>query len=361
MKTLPAVSSLIGSIYESILQPAAWSPVLEQVCETLDAKAASVHVFNPVEGRASIFVEHGTDPIWTAKLLSQYAAMTPIGAALLIADLDQPVGAFDYIDEAEFVESQFYREWCAPQGYHDMLGAIIAKRPTEVGAISATRAVEKGHFGAADRKFIGLIAPHVRRAVTISGLLEQRTIERDAFASLMEQFAAAVFLIDKTGRLLRLNQAGQALLSAASPVELRDGTISLTESSANEALSAALVSNPVTAHLISALARDGIKYLAGLLLIDAKLGWHALIVNQQETDIPAVGQALAQLFNLTPREVCLLMPLLEGKTIEEIAGTLGISMATARSHLVRLFAKTGTSRQAELVQLVLKAIPPLRL
>jgi len=65
------------------------------------------------------------------------------------------------------------------------------------------------------------------------------------------------------------------------------------------------------------------------------------------------------LYGLTPREVCVLMLLLQGAGPEEAAASMGVAVTTVRSHLNSLFAKTGTSRQAELVQKALASIPPV--
>jgi len=53
------------------------------------------------------------------------------------------------------------------------------------------------------------------------------------------------------------------------------------------------------------------------------------------------------------------IPLLQGKDITEVAQLLGISVATARTHLQRLFEKTKTSRQADLVRVVMQIMPPV--
>jgi DNA-binding CsgD family transcriptional regulator len=58
-------------------------------------------------------------------------------------------------------------------------------------------------------------------------------------------------------------------------------------------------------------------------------------------------------YKLTPAEVRLAVALAEGRSLKEAAGGLGIRITTARAHLRQVFAKTGTSRQAALVRLVL--------
>ena len=60
-------------------------------------------------------------------------------------------------------------------------------------------------------------------------------------------------------------------------------------------------------------------------------------------------------YGCTAREATLAGALTDGCTLAEAATTLGISIHTARTHLKRVFRKTGTSRQTELLRLVLLA------
>lgn len=64
-------------------------------------------------------------------------------------------------------------------------------------------------------------------------------------------------------------------------------------------------------------------------------------------------QALRRRFGLTPAEARLALEMARGDGKQAAAERLGISYATARSHLSRIFDKTGVRRQAELVRLVL--------
>ncbi len=62
---------------------------------------------------------------------------------------------------------------------------------------------------------------------------------------------------------------------------------------------------------------------------------------------------LRELYRLSDAEARLSWRLANGETLEEIATAEGSSRETVRSQLKRIFAKTGTSRQAELVRLIL--------
>jgi DNA-binding CsgD family transcriptional regulator len=61
---------------------------------------------------------------------------------------------------------------------------------------------------------------------------------------------------------------------------------------------------------------------------------------------------LTNLFRLTPAEAGLAKLIAEGLSLERAAEKIGISKATARNHLLAVFAKTATHRQGELVALL---------
>lgn len=69
-------------------------------------------------------------------------------------------------------------------------------------------------------------------------------------------------------------------------------------------------------------------------------------------------QRLREIFDLSPAESRVAAALFEGATPREAAEQLGVSFYTVRGHLVRIFEKTGTGRQAELVRLLAAAAGP---
>ena len=78
----------------------------------------------------------------------------------------------------------------------------------------------------------------------------------------------------------------------------------------------------------------------------------AVFIARAETAPQMPAAALALMNDVTPAEARVLELILEGRKLREIAEKLGVSIATVRTHLGRLFHKTGTSRQAELVALI---------
>jgi DNA-binding CsgD family transcriptional regulator len=64
-------------------------------------------------------------------------------------------------------------------------------------------------------------------------------------------------------------------------------------------------------------------------------------------------------FGLTPAEARLALQLVAGETLRAAAVKLSITYETARTELKNIFNKTGTCRQAELVIVIVTALPRL--
>lgn len=355
------MSRLIGKFYDAILEPQAWEPALAEFCQLSGAKAASIHTFNPMEGRIGLYIEHGCDPIYTRSLFSTYAAMTPTGASIFMAEVDEPMGVFDFIDEDEFIASRFYREWCQPQGYYDMLGTLISKQPREIGALSITRIERQPRFNAHDKELMALLAPHVRRAVKIAGLLENRVHDIEQLTDVIDVLDSAVIITNSDGKILRTNFAGRTALTTGLILQSSEGMIDSNDEDVRREIKSALNGDVRGPSTFTLPATDGSRKLVAIMPLGAQRNEFAIFLKTEDADIPAIGRHLVAAFKMTPREVGVLMPLLEGHTPAEVADKLGIGMATVRTHLQRLFNKTGTNSQAELVSLILRAMPPVKL
>lgn len=74
-----------------------------------------------------------------------------------------------------------------------------------------------------------------------------------------------------------------------------------------------------------------------------------MMLYDQDMALEVNAEALSKLYGLTRGEAALAAVLVRGKSIEEAAEELFISPHTARTHLKRIFMKTDTHRQTELV------------
>jgi DNA-binding CsgD family transcriptional regulator len=113
---------------------------------------------------------------------------------------------------------------------------------------------------------------------------------------------------------------------------------------------------------------DGARYVAHVLPLTsgsrkqagtAYSAIAAVFVRKAALEAPHPIETIAGVFKLTPAEMRVLMLIVEVGGVPEIAPVLGISETTVKTHLQRVFAKTGTRRQADLVKLVAGYMSPL--
>jgi DNA-binding CsgD family transcriptional regulator/pSer/pThr/pTyr-binding forkhead associated (FHA) protein len=87
---------------------------------------------------------------------------------------------------------------------------------------------------------------------------------------------------------------------------------------------------------------------------------YALFITDPDAELETPVATLSRLYGLTVTESEVAGELLAGRTPEELASQLGISIHTARTHVKRILAKTGTRRQSELLRLLLLGPAQLR-
>lgn len=78
-----------------------------------------------------------------------------------------------------------------------------------------------------------------------------------------------------------------------------------------------------------------------------------LFVSDPERRPPPPPLILEKHLDISPAESRLVSALAQGHSMDDAAASCGVTVATARSYLKQVFAKTGTKRQAELVKLVM--------
>jgi DNA-binding CsgD family transcriptional regulator len=199
--------------------------------------------------------------------------------------------------------------------------------------------------------------------------------EAATFADALDGLGAGLFLVDKTGRIIHANASGHAMLQERSVLREGDGRLVPCEVHAATALKElfAIVGGgdgvfggkPIAVPLRT---RDGNHYVAHILPLTSGARRSAsvacppvaaLFVHKAALEAPSPGDVIAKFYNLTASELRVLHAIIDVGGVPETARALGVSEATVKTHLHRVFRKTGASRQADLVKLVAGFSSPL--
>lgn len=86
----------------------------------------------------------------------------------------------------------------------------------------------------------------------------------------------------------------------------------------------------------------------------------AIFIVDPERRSPLSPQVAAHLYGLTPTEARLAAALTDGKRLDEIGNEMGVAQTTITFHLQNIFRKTQTSRQADLVALLMRSATALK-
>lgn len=362
------LSDLIGGIYDCVLDPTRWESVLEDIRVALgfDNAALAVHAMLPAPLRLSYIVGwRGPDLDYCAK---EYGAdvLELVGGPKGIAV--HPIGEpFPPMDPAALARNRYFREVVEPLGLIDGNAIIVARDAGLFAMLNVGQHKSDGPIRESQFDGLRLLAPHLSRAATISRLLEMKAVEAQTFAAVVEALSAAVLLVDQDLGLVHANDPAHRLLAACDPVSLQNGKLHLALRASQSALEAAVaqaarneteLGSRSTA--IPARRSDGEPMVVHILPL--KHGEVRPNLSQRATAalfvVPAAAppqmprDALVLLYDLTPAEARVTELICEGLTVTEIGDRLGIAETTVKTHLKRIFDKTGCRRQVELVRLV---------
>ena len=272
----------------------------------------------------------------------------------------------DVLTPEEHASDPIYNELLRPHGIGWSAGSVILLPTGEMLVFDLNRGLDTSPFERTTLDRLDALRPHMARAALISAQLGlQRERERVNTLAALGIPAAS---LGRGGRILAAND----LLQKRTEVFTTGGgdRFVLRDPAANALLHAALdeVARPAPSGVRSVPIRateERPAYIANLVPIRREA--HDLfptstaLVTLTPVEAPEVPtrHLLHGLFDLTPAEAKVAQALMEGLTIEDTAARLGIAAATIRTHMKRIFSKTGTSRQAELVLLLLGTTPHL--
>lgn len=282
----------------------------------------------------------------------------------------------DILGDRSVLDGPFFKEWVEPAGYCDMVGGVVLRQGSRHGTYSLILPRARGPATADDLATVSLVSPHIQRAVAIGDLLGTRATAVRTLDATLDQLSVGVLVVDAGCRVLYANRAAEQTMAAGDDgLKCEHGLLKAIAPAADAALAAAIVqagadpaglgeaglgiplpsgrSQPRVAHLLPLHGLHGHR-------TDIARAVAAVFVSQPADCGLPWQEALAGLFGLSPAEARVLAALVNGGGRDDVAQTLGISRQTLKSHLARIYAKTGTTGHAEVRNLVASLSLPLR-
>lgn len=371
------LSATIGMIYDCVLAPDRWSRVIEAICHQFSFASGALGVVQSRPAGAHQLVSHyGLDTEWMAVVNSYISDSISLwGGPARIANypLEEPIIFSEVSPRAQWADNRYYRDILKPRGLTEAATIALVRDAHVNGYVGLNRHASAGAIRLQDREGLRLLAPHMRRAITIADLLDLNGLERATFRSVLDGIRSAVILVSEDLDVIHTNAAADHMLAHGAPFAVTRGRLDLSDEPAKKALTSAVrvaaenevllqrrgLGIPLKSHDGGAAAilhvmplyrgeiRAGLvqRAVAGVFVAVSD------VINQTSVD------AISLLYELSPAESAVFAGISQGRSISESATDIGIAKSTARTHLLRVFEKTGCKRQAELVALAAQLSP----
>lgn len=367
------VLALIASAYDAALGPERWPDFLRSLADVVGASAVSFHLYDDRSGKIGFNYYFGFDPAYMASYAAHFVAINPWLAAAKRLPAGTAFTGQSLVSNRALLKSEFYNDWLRPQAFYYGLGAVIRQEGVVSSRLGLVRPKSGGPFPPSARSFLRKLAPQLRRALSIHEQFATLDLARMAFGDTLDCLEVGVVLMDPVGRPYFMNRRAEALIAqqdglllnggemaaastkeTATMRELIAGAVRDPRSADGEPGGSMTVSRPSHKRAYSVLVTPiRVSDLGYALDLGAPRPAAAMFVSDPEHRIAPDEDGIASHYGLTRAEAGILVGLANGQSLNEIADERQISKNTVRSHLQRIFDKTDTSRQAELVKLVL--------
>lgn len=363
---------LVDLIYDASTKPDLWPEFARDLCKAIPSTDFNIHALDLNSGRLQM--SFTLLPPETMQLyFEQYHHINPYfhgGLPMLYSG--RIARSHEICSPEQFEQTVFYQEYFRQLNLFHVIHTTVLKEGDITAHMSLSRAKERGVYVDEEAHLISLLVPHLQRAFRIGQVLESLRLERDLLSQALGKLPQGAIIVSRTGQVMFTNPSAEQILAPEDGLLInRQGSLEATSPSVQKRLRQMIETAGQPESVLPAqcgglfqLERpSGLRPLslliAPLSLEISHYNFHqpsvVIFISNPEQQTEAVEDRLRQLYGLTPAEARLTIILMRGANIVESAAELQVSQNTARTHLKRIFQKTRTHRQSELVNLLLSS------
>jgi DNA-binding CsgD family transcriptional regulator len=366
--SIEPLSDIIMAIYESALAPDGWSRALRQLAEISNSGTCRIMIQSDLTSSLVYSVSDGiaaqkTEANGTTAPFHE-RELIPVGEPIVRSRMPSQLPSAERGEPLQFNEEKLA----------DVLTVVLFDSGTDRIVLEAVKTDPQSRYTDRELERMRLVTPHICRAIRISDSLNVNRLTSEMFEASLEALTTGVYFIGHGDRVVYLNRAARAQVKSCKVLRLVDGRLAATDRAAQKLLQAELREIGCNLDIddrpgatIALADGEGAGYVAHLLPLrggsQTRIARHfaaiaAIFVQDPASAASPANAAFAKLYGLTDGELRLLNGLMPGLSLAETAQLLGIGEATAKTHLRRIFAKTRTAKQAELLYLLMTSTPP---
>jgi len=367
MLTSRKIERIVGLAYEALAEPEILRSFMRDLAELTGADNVAICV-KPTHGDARFLIE---GPVrWSDRLMEHqkyFERRSPYYENFKTARAGQLKALGTIAFSRDFRKTEYYQDWARVQGFADIIGGHLLRTPEIYAWMSLRRAEARGPYSSLELTRAQYVAAHLARALKLHERLNRERPAGKPLHEILDRIDFGVMLVDIDGKVLMSNAEADSILRSTGALTTFHQRLACASPSDTQRLRNALrmvaKRAPVVTGAVDISISRGVDrrpLMLQVLPVTSSPGWGGFgaggavaTVFIIDPEKPAVRTtAIADTYGLTAAEGRVLDQVLSCRGLPHAAATLGVTLATARTHLQRIFAKTGTNNQAELVSLV---------
>lgn len=367
-----SVIELVGDIYAAATDETRWPAFLDNLAETLRSTTTTLYLQNVRDPKGSVAFAVRVDPPLIKQFDDHYSKVAVWGlhGAHLLTEGNVVTG--EMVCPSSVVRKSEYSEYLKKMDVFHGYGAVIQRDGALASMLTSLRPERVGPYDEHEVEVLRHLMPHLQQAIQIHRRLARAQAAAAASLETLDRSALGVIVLDSRLRVVFSNRPAEAVLRAGDGLIQRSGELRARNSADSSALRQCLaaVAGAVTqstevppARLL--VRRASLKPSYVLMITPFPLASEmvpglaapgiAVYVHDPAAPVHIDRPLLRSLYQVTESEAEVAALLAAGCSVDAISRELGITVGTARWYLKRLFAKTATRSQADLVRVLLTA------
>jgi len=364
---LDLVSSLYNSAKEQSVE--VWSDVFKRLLDVFSSGPGSLSLYSPTDKRFNLFVST-MNPELVEEYNDYYQFISPFRNQILQMKTGDRFNRAENCSDKAFIKTELYQGYFKRQDVFNYEYRVLFKEGEMVAGVGFSRPQKMKNFSAREIKLMQLMIPHLRNAFQL--YLKFSEIQRDKklLFECFEKISQCVVVVNQAGKVVYLNECANKLIAAKDGLQIGHNRILAANYAPDTKklkmfLQSVFESN-IEKHagfggVLQVFRASGARPLSVFVSPFSENGRNivpaeklALVfINDPDQRMEDIEPVLARIYGLTPAESKIAAILTQGVPLNEICRMLGIKSNTIRTHLKRIFSKTETNRQSELVKLIL--------
>lgn len=378
----PGFETLIGKIYEAALAPHLWPAFLAAFATQFNSPSSMLwaidfkrHSVEIDAGSNDLAAFHGLDPAAMASFASYYAQRNVWIENPVLHQEGRVVVSSALFPDGQLKKTEYYNDWLRPQDLFYSSAAVVEKRNDRSFNVTLARSEHAGPYTPQELAGIAQLMPHLQAAIALHRRLHRLEALSQASIGALETIPFGIVLLDERGLILHANTAALALASDTRLLHPMAGSALHAKNSADDAILQRHLHGAIQTGKRKSGGAGGAVRLRGVdglelqVLVVPLPAWSspfgerstaAVFLSDPRKLIGSLVGMLRELYGMTPAEARLTEAMVNGLTPQEFADRQQISLHTVRSQFKAAAARVGTTRQADLVRIVLTGPAVLR-